>query len=42
MGYSFIADFERYLKYVFCANNNAMKCLGNFRKIILLCRKEGG
>jgi hypothetical protein len=42
MGYSFIADFERYLKSGFCVRNTAMECLGDIRKIILLCRKEGG
>ena len=35
--YSFIADFEYYLKKEVCAHNTAMKYLGDFKKIILLC-----
>jgi hypothetical protein len=35
--YSFIADFELYLKTGICAHNTAMKYLGDFRKIVLLC-----
>jgi site-specific recombinase XerD len=39
--YSFIADFELYLKTGICAHNTAMKYLGDFRKIVLLCLKKG-
>jgi integrase len=35
--YSFISDFEYYLKAEVCAHNTAMKYLGDFKKIILLC-----
>ena len=38
--YSFIADFEYYLKKEICAHNTAMKYLGDFKKIILLCVKR--
>lgn len=38
--YSFIADFEIYLKTGICAHNTAMKYLGDFRKIVLLCLKK--
>jgi site-specific recombinase XerD len=39
--YSFISDFEYYLKAEVCAHNTAMKYLGDFKKIILLCVKRG-
>lgn len=38
--YSFIADFEYYLKKEVCAHNTAMKYLGDFKKIILLSVKR--
>lgn len=39
--YGFIADFEFYLKNGICAHNTAMKYLGDFRKVILFCVKNG-
>lgn len=39
--YSFISDFEFYLKAEVCAHNTAMKYLGDFKKIMLLCLKRG-
>lgn len=39
--YSFIGDFEFYLKSGICAHNTAMKYIGDFRKIVLLCLKKG-
>lgn len=39
--YSFISDFEYFLKAKICAHNTAMKYLGDFKKIILLCVKRG-
>lgn len=39
--YGFIADFEINLKSGICAHNTAMKYLGDFRKIVLLCLKKG-
>jgi site-specific recombinase XerD len=38
--YSFIADFEYYLKKEICAHNTAMKYLGDFKKIILVAVKR--
>ena len=38
--YSFIADLEYYLKTKVCAHNTAMKYLGDFKKIVLLCVKR--
>jgi site-specific recombinase XerD len=39
--YAFISDFEYYLKTSVCAHNTAMKYLGDFKKIVLLCVKRG-
>ena len=39
--FSFISDFEYFLKTEICAHNTAMKYLGDFKKIILLCVKRG-
>lgn len=39
--YSFISDFEYYLKKEVCAHNTAMKYLGDFKKIILVAVKRG-
>ena len=38
--YAFISDFEFYLKAEICAHNTAMKYLGDFKKVILLCVKR--
>ncbi|HEX5152777.1 MAG TPA: site-specific integrase [Parafilimonas sp.] len=38
--YSFISDFEYYLKKEVCAHNTAMKYLGDFKKIILVAMKR--
>jgi site-specific recombinase XerD len=38
--YSFISDFEYYLKKEVCAHNTAMKYLGDFKKILLLSVKR--
>jgi site-specific recombinase XerD len=38
--YSFISDFEYYLKKDVCAHNTAMKYLGDFKKIVLDCFKR--
>jgi len=38
--YSFISDFEYYLKKEVCAHNTAMKYLGDFKKIVLDCFKR--
>ena len=38
--YSFISDFEYYLKKEVCAHNTAMKYLGDFKKIILVAVKR--
>lgn len=38
--YAFISDFEYYLKAEVCGHNTAMKYLGDFKKIILLCVKH--
>jgi site-specific recombinase XerD len=38
--YSFISDFEYYLKAGVCAHNTAMKYLGDLKKIVLLCVKR--
>lgn len=37
LDYGFISDFEFYLKSKVCAHNTAMKYLGNFKKIVLIC-----
>ncbi len=39
--YSFINDFEFYLKSQVCAHNTAMKYLGDLKKIVLLCVNRG-
>jgi len=39
--FSFIADFEFYLKSEICAHNTAMKYICDFRKIMLTCIKNG-
>ncbi len=38
--FSFISDFEFYLKSQICAHNTAMKYLGDLKKVILLCIKH--
>ena len=39
--YSFISDFEYYLKAEVCAHNTSMKYLGDLKKIVLICVKRG-
>jgi site-specific recombinase XerD len=42
LNYEFISEFEFYLRSVRkCAHNSAMKYLTNFKKIVLLCVKNG-
>ncbi|HMU47872.1 MAG TPA: site-specific integrase [Chitinophagaceae bacterium] len=42
LDYSFITDYEYWLKTVrHCNHNTTMKYLANFKKIVLLCRKKG-
>lgn len=41
INYSFISDFEYYLKTEVCAHNTAMKYLGDLKKIVLICVKRG-
>lgn len=38
--FSFISDFEFYLKSQICAHNTAMKYFGDLKKVILLCIKH--
>jgi site-specific recombinase XerD len=38
--YSFISDFEFYLKAEVCEHNTAMKYLGDLKKIVLICVKR--
>lgn len=40
LDYGFICDFEFYLKSEICAHNTAMKYLGDFKKIVLICVKR--
>jgi len=42
LDYSFITDYEYWLKTVRrCNHNTTMKYLANFKKIVILCRKKG-
>jgi site-specific recombinase XerD len=42
LDYSFIADYAHWLKTIrHCNHNSTMKYLGNFKKIVLLCFKNG-
>ena len=38
--YSFISEFEYYLKKDVCAHNTAMKYLGDLKKVVLICFKR--
>jgi site-specific recombinase XerD len=42
LNFGFISDYEYWLKTVKnCAHNTTMKYLGNFKKVILICLKNG-
>jgi site-specific recombinase XerD len=42
LDFEFITDYEYWLKTVRkCNHNTTMKYLGNFKKIVILCRKKG-
>lgn len=40
LDYGFVCDFAFYLKSEICAHNTAMKYLGDFKKIVLICVKR--
>lgn len=41
LDYGFISDFAFFLKSEVCAHNTAMKYLGSFKKIVLICVSRG-